>query len=87
MYVYVVEGTLTYRARMVIRRTVTWGTVIHRTVTVMVRIVTRTMGGTIPGLRTAMVRMDIPTIGDRARPSKPYRLVRALRVLALFSFH
>jgi hypothetical protein len=69
----------------VIRGTVIRGTVIRRTDTVKVRIVIHTMGGTIPGLGTATVRMDIPTIGDRARPSKLYRLDRALSVLVLFS--
>jgi hypothetical protein len=78
--VYVVGGTRTATVRMATR-----GTVIHRTVTVIVRIVIPIMGGTIPGPGTATVRMDIPTIGDRVRLSKPYRLDRALSVLVLFS--
>jgi hypothetical protein len=72
---------------MVIRRMATRGTAIHRTVTAIVRIVIHTMGGTIPGLGTATVRMDSPTIGDRVSPPKPYRLDRALRVLVLFFSH
>jgi hypothetical protein len=69
--VYVVGGTRTATVRMATR-----GTVIHRTVTVIVRIVIRIMGGTIPGPGTATVRMDIPTIGDRVKaietiPTRP----------------
>ena len=73
-HVHALGGTITHRVRMVIRRIATRGTVIHRTVTTMVRIAIPTMGGTIHGLGTATAPMDTHTIGDRTRRSKPYRL-------------
>jgi hypothetical protein len=39
----------------------------------MVRTVIHTMGGTIPGLGTAMVPMDIRTIVDQSIETKPTR--------------
>ena len=68
--------TITYRTICSLRRTITCRTVIHRTVTALVRIVIHTMGGTIPGLGTATVRMDIRTIGDQSIETN--RLDRAL---------
>lgn len=58
-------------------------TVIRRTVTAMVRIIIRTMGGTIPGLGTATVGMDIRTIGNQRIETKLTK--RAQTVLDLFS--
>ncbi len=58
-------------------------TVIRRTVTATVRIIIRTMGGTIPGLGTATVGMDIRTIGNLSVETELTK--RALLVLDLFS--
>jgi len=46
-------------------------TVIRRTVTATVHIIIRTMGGTIPGLGTATVGMDIRTIGNQNIETRP----------------
>ena len=64
----VIRGTVSAMVRMVILRTV-----IRHTVTAIARTVIRTMGGTIPGLGTATVRMDIRTIGDQNIETKPTR--------------
>jgi methylthioribose-1-phosphate isomerase len=58
---------------MVTRRTVILGAAIHRTVTAMVRMVTHIMGGTILGLGTGTVTMDIRTIVDQRIETKPTR--------------
>ena len=76
----VIRGTVTAMVRMVILRMV-----IRHTVTAIARTVIHTMGGTIPGLGTATVRMVIRTIGDQSIETKPNLLDRALIVLDLFS--
>jgi hypothetical protein len=64
----VIRHTVTAMVRMVILRTVT-----RHTVTTIARTVIRTMGGTIHGLGTDTVRVDIRTIGDQNIESKPTR--------------
>jgi hypothetical protein len=64
----VIRGTVTAMVRMVILRMV-----IRHTVTAIARTVIHTMGGTIPGLGTATVRMVIRTIGDQSIETKPTR--------------
>ena len=81
----VIRGTVTAMVRVVILRTVTRRMAIRHTVTTIARTVIHTMGGTIPGLGTATVRMDIRTIGDQNIETKPNRLERAPTVLDLFS--
>jgi hypothetical protein len=58
---HVLGTTITARVRMAIQHTVT-----RRTATATVRTVIHSMGGTIPGLGTVTVGMDIPTIGNQA---------------------
>ena len=50
----------------------------------MVRTIIHTMGGTIPGLGSATVRVDIRTIGDQSIDTKPTRPSTDM-VLILFS--
>jgi len=64
--VHVLGITITVRVRMAIHHTV-----IRRTVTATVRTAIHSMDGTIPGLGTVTVGMDIRTIGNQRIETKP----------------